>query len=82
MSGLWYIGDNRRLKNDLIINLNGPFHYIVGDKSGIVRSEIIKERMLKHYGFTNFCQIDFREWEAKTHNQRAVTEFLENIIKF
>lgn len=42
------------------MNLNGPYHNIVGDKSGVVRSETIKEDILRYYGYKKFIQIDYR----------------------
>lgn len=32
MSGLWNIPLQQKYKEDIVVNLNGPYHYTVGDK--------------------------------------------------
>jgi hypothetical protein len=60
MDGLWYIKEKKKLGEAVMINLNGPYHHIVGDKSGVVRSESIKEDILRYYGYAKLIQIDYR----------------------
>jgi len=81
MTGLWNLKTKLKWEIPMIVNLNGPFHYIKGDKNGLVRHEEIKREMLKHYGYPLFKTVDFRVWEKETINQKGVRDYFDKHLK-
>jgi len=65
----------------ILINLNGPYHMIRGDKSGIMRSESIKKEIAKYNGFNKFKIVDYKDWENKTDHFKGKQDFIANLIE-
>jgi hypothetical protein len=54
MSGLWHIPSHQKFKEDIVVNLNGPYHYTVGEKRELTRSQTIKRDLLRIYGYSQY----------------------------
>lgn len=80
MDDLWKTNEMEKWKEPILINLNGPFHEIVGDKSGTLRSESIKQLLITKHGYKNFKTIDYQDWQKKTPNKINAKTYIENIL--
>jgi len=62
MSGLWNVPIQTKFKEDIVVNLNGPYHYTVGDKRELVRSQTVKRELLRLYGYNQYQNVDYKDW--------------------
>lgn len=81
MTSLWSIDRKQRRSSPLVVSLNGPYHFVQGDRQGLTRSEEVKSRLLEYYGYAEGRTVDYREWERETTNQEAVKQFLQRLLK-
>jgi hypothetical protein len=63
---LWKLAEKQEWARPLLINLNGPYHMLCGDKAGTIRSEEIKAQIASFHGYPNFKVVDYRDWQHKT----------------
>lgn len=60
------ISINQKFDNPVVLNLNGPYHYIDSDLYGsekVTRTDEMKGMFLRNYGFNRFNTVHHGIWE-------------------
>jgi hypothetical protein len=68
----------------MVLNLNGPYHYIDSDVYGgerMTRKDEMKMRLLQNYGYKRFNQVHYAEWEEVHERGIHVEEFIRKLTE-
>jgi hypothetical protein len=68
----------------MVLNLNGPYHYIDSDVYGgerMTRTDEMKMMLLQNYGYTRFNQVHYAEWEEVHERGIHVEQFISKLTE-
>lgn len=65
---------------EIVINLNGPFHYLEGERRSLVRSKQVRQAMATFYGYRQVRSVDYRFWERAANNRKNTARLMEKLV--